>query len=93
MSTSNPFPDSTLKHFVPDAAVIAKLANEFFGAIPGQPGAPSGASALSGRPPVPSVVSSPSPVVAAPSPMPGVPPGSLATAAPLVASAQVPVSP
>jgi cysteine desulfurase / selenocysteine lyase len=93
MSTSNPLSDSTLGSLVPDAAVIAKLANEFFGVIPGQPGAPSGASALSGQPPVPSVASTPSPAVAAPSPVPGAPSGSLATVAPLPASTQVLVSP
>jgi cysteine desulfurase/selenocysteine lyase len=93
MSTSNPFPDSTLKDFVPDAAVIARLANEFFKSSLGHPSAPSVASGLSGQPPVASVVSSPSPAVATPSIAPGGPSGSLATGAPVPVSTQVPGSP
>ncbi len=79
MTTSNPNPESSWGTLAPDPALLTELANEFFRAVPGHPATPSAGSVLSGQPPLPSVVSSPSPAIAAPSPVPGGPTGSLAS--------------
>jgi cysteine desulfurase / selenocysteine lyase len=92
MTTSNPQPESPWGSLAPDPAVLAQLANEFFKAIPGHPATPSAASFLSGQPPVPSVVSTPSPALAAPSPVPGGPSGALASGQPFT-PAQLPLNP
>src|ERR1700722_17557923 len=92
MTTSNPQPESPWGSLAPDPAVLAQLANEFFKAIPGHPATPSAASVLSGQPPVPSVVSTPSPALAAPSPVPGGPSGALASGQPF-APALSPLNP
>ena len=91
MSTNNPSGDSTLRDFVPDAAVIARLANDFLSAMPAYPAAPSAASVLSGQPPIPSLVPAFSPAAAAPAPGPGGPSGSLVSVQPF-GPAQVPLS-
>jgi len=83
MSTNNPGPESPFRDFVPDAGVIARLANEFFSILPGQgptltPATPSIAPVLSGQPPIPAPMPDFSPSVAAPSPSPGAPIGAMA---------------
>jgi cysteine desulfurase/selenocysteine lyase len=79
MSTSNPASESPFRDFVPDAGVIARLANEFFVALPGQAAGPtpSASSVISGQPPAPALTPDFSPSIAAP--VTGAPTGSLAS--------------